>query len=563
MAVAEDMPDVRRFELLASALAGREVRVAPGPVGEPSWTDGATVFIDDTAPDPDQLRAVAVQACLIAHDSLQPEMMRRLVRHPKLARRYLAVEGARALWSSRDLLPTAVRTLGVETPGTAGPTESLALAARDREQPAAPVCFGVLQPQKVLARSRSAAAAGQSQDHGQAAQNRHRPRRNDPAELSELDDEEITPDGSDPFSSPVGGGGALGRLLQRMLGAVRQLGDGGTPGADTATHRARNGGRTTGAVVSTVTAGFSDDGDGAAHPGWKYPEWDVAKRRYRPDWCTVQEIEPERVDEVFPLADRHSLRRPLTRLGIGLDRCHRQAQGNDVDIDAVVEARVELAAGTPPEERLYLDSLRRRRDLAVLVLLDVSGSAGEPGTAGRTVHEQQVSAAATLAAALHELGDRVALYAYCSQGRSAVSMIPVKRFGEQWGIQNMQRLSGLRPGAYSRLGAAIRHGTAVVAEQGATSRQLLVVISDGLAYDHGYERTHGAADARRALAEARRKGVGCLCLTVGAATADSDVRLVFGSAAHAAVPRPAQVGDVIGPLFRAALRSADLRRRIS
>jgi nitric oxide reductase activation protein len=92
---------------------------------------------------------------------------------------------------------------------------------------------------------------------------------------------------------------------------------------------------------------------------------------------------------------------------------------------------------------------------------------------------------------------------------------------------------------------------------------LLVVLSDGLAYDHGYERVYGAADARRALSEARRQGIGCLCLTIGAATDTGELGKVFGSAAHASIPKPNRLADYIGPLFRAALRSADMRRRVS
>jgi nitric oxide reductase activation protein len=252
----------------------------------------------------------------------------------------------------------------------------------------------------------------------------------------------------------------------------------------------------------------------------------------------------------------------LTRLGIGLDRSHRQAHGDDIDIDAAVEARAELLAGSAPDERVYLDNLRSRRDLAVLVLLDVSGSVAELGTFGRTVHEQQRAVAAALMIALHELGDRVALYAFQSQGRSAVHLIPVKRFDDALDALVLRRLSSLSPGAYSRLGAAIRHGTSVIAGKAGTSRRLLVVVSDGLAYDHGYERAYGAADVRRALGEARRQGVGCLCLTIGAATEAGELRKVFGSAAHASIPKPSQLADYIGPLFRAALRSADLRRRV-
>jgi nitric oxide reductase activation protein len=248
---------------------------------------------------------------------------------------------------------------------------------------------------------------------------------------------------------------------------------------------------------------------------------------------------------------------------MGLERCHRQTQGDDIDIDAAVEARVEVLAGSVPDEAVYVDSVRNKRDLAVLILLDTTGSVAEPGAAGQTVHEQQRAAAAALTVTLHDLGDRVALYAFRSQGRSAVQLMPVKRFDADVDTMMMRRLRSLEPGAYSRLGAAIRHGAAVLERDGGTSRRLLLVLSDGLAYDHGYERVYGAADARRALAEARHRGTGCLCLTIAASTDVDELRRVFGTAAHATVARLDQLNQTIGPLFRAALQSAEARRRIA
>ena len=102
------------------------------------------------------------------------------------------------------------------------------------------------------------------------------------------------------------------------------------------------------------------------------------RRRYRHDWCTVVEVEPK-PEDLAPIAapDTHALRRPLARLGMELERRRRQLQGDDIDIDAAVEARVESLAGSPPDEAIYIESQRRRRDLAVLLLLDVSGSSGE------------------------------------------------------------------------------------------------------------------------------------------------------------------------------------------
>jgi nitric oxide reductase activation protein len=274
----------------------------------------------------------------------------------------------------------------------------------------------------------------------------------------------------------------------------------------------------------------------------------------------VVEVE---VDRPAPLVlpDTHAFRRPLARLGVDLERTRRQLQGDDLDIDAVVEARVSVRAGGGTDDALYVDSLRRRRDLAVLVLVDISGSAGEPSASGATVHEHQRQAAAALLVTLHDLGDRVAMYGFRSQGRSAVHVVAAKRFGEPVDASVLHRLGGFVPSGYTRLGAAIRHGSALLDSDAGAPRRLLVVLSDGFAYDHGYEGAYGEADARRALAEARRAGTGCLCLSIGAGTDAEALRRIFGTAAHASVPRVELMPSLVGPLFLAAMRSAEVQRR--
>jgi nitric oxide reductase NorD protein len=497
------------------------------------------------------LEAIAVQASLVAAGSLAPDVMRRVARRPALARRYLAVEGQRALAVTRHVMPPAVRPLaddGVAARGDS-PTRSLELARSRASITDPPAAFGELRARAVLAahaRGEGAAAKPARALH----------------ETAIPDDE--SEDAADPFESPVGGSGAIGRWLARMLEPVRRLRGAGPPGGDTPTYSARagrSGGART-AIATTKRETVETPAFGAREA--RYPEWDLHGRRYLPDWCTVQEVEAKPADAAPPrTAHAHGLRRPLARLGMGLDRHHRRAQGDDIDIDAAVEARVAVVAGASPAEAVYVESLRRRRDLSVLVLLDVSGSAAEPGAAGAAVHEHQRAAAAALTTALHEIGDRVALFAYQSRGRTAVQLVPVKRFDDPLDALALRRLHGLVPCAYSRLGAAIRHGAAVLEERGGTSRRLLVVLSDGLAYDHGYEPDYGAADARRALAEAHHRGTGSVCLSIGAATDDATLRRVFGSAAHAALPRIEPLRHVIGPLFRAALRSAEVRRRLS
>jgi len=549
---------VGRLSLLASALGSRALRVAAAGPGERAWTDGKSVFLDANLGPREQLEALAVQASLLAAGSLAPDVVRRLTRRPALVRRYLAVEGHRALVALESVLPPSVRSLADAhlAARVDSPAASLA-AALGREAIADPPdSFGTIHARCLLA----------SHDRAELSAGSHRlvpGERRDPV-LAELAEDEADGAGADLLSSPVGAGGALGRLLANLLRVVRRLEGGGPPGADAPTHRtrleARGGG---GAALSTRLVEAEGEAAGERR-GTKYPEWDAERGRYRKDWCTVQEVEARPGNDTHPSTpDGLGLRRPLARLGMGLDRYRRQAQGDDIDIDAAIEARVAVLAGAAPGEAVYVDSLRRRRDLSVLILLDVSGSVAEPAATGRTVHEQQRATAAALTLALHEIGDRVALYAYHSRGRSAVHLVPVKRFDDDLDSLVMRRLHGLVPGAYSRLGAAIRHGAAVLEKGGGTSRRLLLVLSDGLAYDHGYEPVYGAADARRALAEARRQGTACLCLSIGAGTETETLRRVFGSAAHAALPGTEQLSRVIGPLFRAALRSAGVRRRVS
>ncbi|OMC05786.1 nitric oxide reductase activation protein [Mycobacterium sp. NS-7484] len=548
--------------MLASALAGRPVAVASAAAGAQAWTDGQTIFVDPAASDRTRLESVAVQASLIAAGSLAPEVVGGLLRRRKLANRYLAVEAHRALLVNAALVPNMLGALADRSIGERSDSSatSLQIARGNDALPDPPASFGAIQAKKVYA----AATRQQSQQSVG-----HVPRKQGRQELEQLDEDnpDNWDDSDDPdlFSSPVGGGGAIGKWLKKLLSSARKTGANGSgpPGADSPTHRTNSTRRGLHAVSSLASVDTEDVVD-VKTEGIKYPEWNAERGVYRLDWCTVREPDPEIKPHVTQqIEDAISVRRPLARLGMGLHRRHRQPQGDDIDIDAALEARVEVRAGSVPDEAVYLDSLRRRRDLSVLLLLDVSGSTAEPGTVGRTVHQQQRTAVAHLMVALHDLGDRVSLYAYYSQGRSAVTMVPVKRFDDHLDAQVFRRLNSLEPGAYSRLGAAVRHGSAVLEDRGSTSRRLLVVLSDGLAYDHGYERAYGAADACRALSEARRRGTGCVCLTIGASTDVESLRRVFGSTAHATISSPDQLAGVIGPMFRSAIRSGEVRRRVS
>lgn len=550
-----------RFELLASALAGRSLTIAPADADEPTWGDGRRIWVHQGGDRAAVREAVIVQAALVAAGSLEPDILVRLVGRPGAARRYLLLEGHRALGALAVLLAGREGLPAItEVAPSAGAAQSLTRALGREVLPDPPASFGVLRPARVLrahARDQGGAVTPGDQASGPT-----------PEIVPELgEDEESGEVGrlGRAFSSPVASHGPITRLLQRLLGLGRTPGD-GPAGGELPIGATRLGERAgPHAVVSTLAVPLGEATErpepGIAH----YPEWDERRGRYRPRWCTVVEVEPTGGQD-GPLA-RHAdpmLRRRLARLGVGLEPTRRERQGDDLDLDAVVELEVERQAGdTAGHARVYVDHLRRRRDLGVLVLLDISGSSGETDAAGRSVHAHQREAAAALLDSLEALGDRVAAYGFHSRGRAAVHFVRIKAFDDALDTRTYARLDGLEPGSFTRLGAAVRHATRLLETKAGTPRRLLVVLSDGFAYDHGYEGVGAEADARRALIEAREQGIGCLCLSLGATTEPAALRRVFEPSAFAAAPTFDELGPSLGLLFARALAMSDLRRRLA
>jgi nitric oxide reductase NorD protein len=187
-------------------------------------------------------------------------------------------------------------------------------------------------------------------------------------------------------------------------------------------------------------------------------------------------------------------------------------------------------------------------------LMDASGSSTDTDADGLAVHEHQRRAAATIAVTLEELGDRVAVYAFRSQGRNDVHLPAIKPFGQRFSAAGRARLNQLQPFSYTRLGAAIRGAGEILKTEAGTPNRLLLVLSDGFPYDEGYEGRYAEADAHKALEELRMEGVACLCLSIGAATAADSLERVFGSASHATAATLADLSPQMDELFLSALR---------
>ncbi|RMH05103.1 MAG: hypothetical protein D6704_10030 [Nitrospirae bacterium] len=253
-----------------------------------------------------------------------------------------------------------------------------------------------------------------------------------------------------------------------------------------------------------------------------YPEWDYRLQDYRVSWCQVVEHvgAQENPDRVRAILEHHApLIRTLRRYFEAIRpetwrRCAGQPEGEDLDMNAVIQQAVDQKAGIEPTDRLYIRRDKRERRVAVALLIDLSGSTGrqiESG-AGRVIDVEQ-EGLVLLAEALEAIGDHYALYGFSGQGRDDVRFIVLKDFAEPWRLQGMQRIAAISPQQQNRDGAAIRHATYKLLCCEARHRVLLV-LSDGKPLDDGYLDEYALEDTKRALSEARQAGVVPFCLTI-------------------------------------------------
>jgi nitric oxide reductase activation protein len=289
--------------------------------------------------------------------------------------------------------------------------------------------------------------------------------------------------------------------------------------------------------------------------GALYPEWDVHKNRYRADWCRVVNFPLTGAANVFDAGVPRDdvLRRRLSCLGLGPKVLRGRPDGDELDVEALIGLFVDVRSGYSPPEHVYLESRKLARNFGVLILLDTSGSLTDTDPDGLAVHDHQRRAAAILAATLEELGDRVAVYAFRSQGRNAVHLPAIKTFEQRFSAIGRARLNQIQPSGFTRLGAGIRGAGEILKTQAGTPNRLLVVLSDGYPYDDGYEGRYAEADTLKALEELRTDGVAGLCLTIGATRGAGALESVFGSACFASATLAA-LSPQMDKLFLSSLR---------
>ena len=308
------------------------------------------------------------------------------------------------------------------------------------------------------------------------------------------------------------------------------------------------------------------DGLGPMRPlarSYRYDEWDYLNHSYLRHWCRLYEerLLPEPdvdLSALIRVIERHApeVQRQLEHIRpLGFERLRRVADGDELDIDALIEARQDVRAGVSPDERVYSRRERVQRDLCAVFLVDLSASTDDPvnppppPTAApldpdapapnlrdpyddvlalaveaeaaepeRRIIDVQRESMLVMSAALEKLGDSYGIYGFSGYGRDCVEFFVAKEAGEPFTRRTLQAIASMKPKRSTRMGPAIRHATEKLIASG-NALKLLIILSDGFPQDSDYgpkrgDHEYGVQDTAVALKEAQAKGVDYFCVTV-------------------------------------------------
>ena len=285
--------------------------------------------------------------------------------------------------------------------------------------------------------------------------------------------------------------------------------------------------------------------------GLRYPEWDYRIQAYRQPGTTLHVLpnlpgSQQWVDETL---DEHRsllnlIRRRFEMLSAQRVTRRKQLDGDDIDLQAYIDSYADFRAGGSLSDALYQTRRSAERDLAITLLIDISGSTDSWVSTNRRIIDVEREALLLVSIALDGMGEPWSIQAFSGEGPDAVIVRQIKSFDESYSNQVALRISSLEPEHYTRAGTAIRHASSDLLQQPASHR-LLLVLSDGKPNDKDlYEGQYGVEDMRQAVTEATLQGSSTFCLTIDR-QAPAYLPRIFGAQHYALLPRPELLPTVL------------------
>ena len=286
----------------------------------------------------------------------------------------------------------------------------------------------------------------------------------------------------------------------------------------------------------------------AGDVAFAYDEWDRELNDYRVGWSRVIEKKVRQGDRNFVELARSRYRGVISSIRHqfqlmkpeNLTRINREIDGEDYDLNALVEYVADKRAGGNPSENLYTKRLRKQRDVAVSLLLDQSSSTARTITRnplqpythpGRRIIEIEKEGLVLMSEALEAVGDVYSISGFTSEGRRNVKFYVVKDFDEKYSEEIERRIGGITFQNNTRMGAAIRHAAAKLVKQESRTK-LMIILTDGRPYDHDYgDAKYAREDVREALTEAKLHGITPFCITIDRES-ESELKDLYGDVGY-------------------------------
>ena len=281
-----------------------------------------------------------------------------------------------------------------------------------------------------------------------------------------------------------------------------------------------------------------------------YNEWNFKRQHYHKNWCVLREIDVQPLYDSFveDTLEKYSgllksLRSTFEYLR-GEDKLlKKQPHGDDIDIDALVEAYADVESGMEMTNQLFTKMHKEERNVAVIFMVDMSGST--KGWINRAERESLI----LLAEVLEILQDRYAIYGFSGMTRKRCELFRIKAFDDEYNAETRARISNIQPQDYTRMGVFIRHVIRHFSEVEASTK-LLITLSDGKPDDYDtYRGEYGVEDTRQALFEARREGIHSFCITIDEEARDY-LPHMYGAANYAVIDNVASLPMKVSEIYR-------------
>lgn len=253
----------------------------------------------------------------------------------------------------------------------------------------------------------------------------------------------------------------------------------------------------------------------------KYDEWDFKKRMYLPNYCKVYPKTQLKTDTLYYKntmskykTTLNGLRKMLTSVNNKMQQQRRQLQGDAFDLDALTDLYTDIHSGKSADERIYLSNRKKEKDIAILVLLDISLSS-DGYAAGNRVIDVEKEVSILFGEILHEFNIDFAIDGFSSKTRNFTTYLTLKEFNESWD-KSKHKIGAVEPSGYTRIGPALRHAGARLTQTDARNKWV-ILLSDGKPNDYDkYEGKHGIQDIKQALRELNEQNINAYALAIEA-----------------------------------------------